>query len=454
MKLRNTLFATAIILVLSLPACVKSTGMTPTPQSQQSPFLSTPVNQPAELYISSTNAFVDSNGTYHLVGEVNNNTNTVINSIDLTVELYDSTGASMLVDETGNITPSVIAHPLLYTLAPGSSSPFDYTFETTNGTPASYNVTITAQQEGSSNSVSLQAENVQLMDDGASWFFLTGKLINTSNQWVHINALAGGILDDAGKLLSANWTSTYATELAPAGDALGRDRTPFEINFPNPGGGTQWRIFQDVNVADNVTDFALNVQVTNSYQDQYGSTHLVGWITNNSSQALDSLVVSGLYSADGTVLDAGDAYVPIPIKPGAAAPFSISTFQSMNRNPNLAPLLASSSAQFDTWFTSPPPSEFVDLIAGNESVEKDGATWIISGNFTNTSGKDLSYVTVAVMVMDAQNKLIAMEYTSISPTGDSILPGDMMAYSITIYLAPSVDTTGFTTATAVVGDVK
>jgi hypothetical protein len=406
------------------------------------------------LAISSTNAFIDSYGTYWVVGEVINNSSKVVTFIELTVKIKDASGISLLKDDNGNITPNAVISPMLYTLAPGESSPFKYSYETSKGTPASYNVTITNQQTGNADRATLKSENVQLVDDGSGWYNLTGELVNTGSQWAHINSLAGAVLDDSNSVLSADWTSTYTTELAPAGDTSGRDRTPFEINFPNPGGATQWEVYPDADVTDSVTDYALGLAVTNSYFDQYGTFHVVGWITNNSDKPLDSLVIAGVHASDKTVLDSSYAFVPIPIKPGEAAPFSISSFSSLNYNPNQAALVSSETAQADPWFTSPTSLEFIDLTASGESGLKDGATWTLEGNVINTSGKNLSGITVVVMVMDAQNNLVAMEYTSISPTGEAIAAGDMNTYSITVYLDPQIDATGFTTTTVVVGDVK
>jgi hypothetical protein len=451
MKLKFALYAAIVLLVIAVPACGKATVTTPT---SQSPNANTPVNPSGQLVIASKNAFVDSNNTYHVVGEVANNGSTVLNSIELTVEIKDASGNSLLKDDNGNSIPNTIAHPLLYTLAPGVSSPFDYTYDTTNGTPVSYNVTITGQQTGNANLATLKEENVQMFDDGSEWFYLTGEVVNTGNHWAHINGLAGAVLDDTNKLLSAGLTSTYSTELAPAGDALGRDRTPFEIKLPILDGSTQWKLYWDADVTNNVTDYPMDMKVTNLYFDQYGSAHLVGWITNNSDKPLDSMVVAGLKSADGTVLDASYAFVPVPMKPGVPVPISISSFNSVDSNPNQASLVKINSAQLDLGNTYPPSNEFIDLTATGETVEKNGATWTFNGSFTNTSGKNLSSATVEVMVMDAQNKLVAMEYTSISPSGEAIAAGDINTYLVPVSLDPAVDATGFTTTTVIVGDVK
>ena len=451
MKLRIAQFAVIAVFTLLMPACVKPTGAIPT---SQVPSLNTPVNPPGELAITSKNAFSDRDGNYRVVGLVVNNTNEVLSSIALAVEIKDESGNSMLKDDNGNRAPSTIIYPLLYTIAPGEASPFIYSFDTTNGVPASYNVTISSHQTGNANRATLQWEKVQIVDDGSGWSYLTGELVNKGSQWAHINSLAGGVVDDSNALLSADWTSTYTTELAPGGDALGRDRTPFEVNFPNPGGATQWKLYWDADIIDNVTDYPLEAITTNLYFDQYGSAHLIGWMTNQSSQVLDSLVIAGLQAADGTVLDSSYAYIPIPIKPGATAPFSVSAFGSVNYNAKQASAVVNASAQADPWFTSPPTSESVELTASNETVQKNGATWIINGSVNNTSGKDLSGATVVVMVMDPQNKLIAMEYASISPAGAAIVAGETYPYSISIMLDPAADSTSFTTTTLVIGDIK
>jgi hypothetical protein len=451
MNIRFALYSTIAILVLSLPACVKQTDMVPT---SQSPSLNTPVKSPGELSISSSNSFVDSYGTYRVVGLVENNTNDVFSAIELSIEIKDEAGNSLLKDDAGSSTPNTLIYPFLYTIAPGEGSPFEYSFDTTGGVPASYDVSIAGKQAGNANRATLQSDKVQNVDDGSGWFYLTGELVNTGNQWAHINSLAGGVMDESNSLLSTDWTSTYTTELAPAGDALGRDRTPFQVNFPNPGGSTQWKLYWDADNIENVVDNPLAITTNNFYFDQYGSAHLVGWITNQSDQTLDSLVIAGLRAADGTVLDSSYAYVPIPVKPGANDPFSISSFGSVDFNANQASRVNTASAQADPWFTTPPTSEQVDLFASDETVQKNGATWIINGSVANSSDKDLSGITVVVMVLDSQNLLVAMEYASISSSGEAIVIGETKPYSITILLDPAADTNSFTTTTLVIGDVK
>jgi len=75
MKQKILLCAVIGVLVLSLNACGGSPVSTPTSQilSTNNNNNNTPAPLPTALTIASTNAFVDSYGTYHVVGEVLNN---------------------------------------------------------------------------------------------------------------------------------------------------------------------------------------------------------------------------------------------------------------------------------------------------------------------------------------------------------------------------------------------
>ena len=84
-------------------------------------------------------------------------------------------------------------------------------------------------------------------------------------------------------------------------------------------------------------------------------------------------------------------------------------------------------------------------------MQKDGATWTISGTATNTSDQELSTATVVISVMDGQNALVATEYTTIFPAGDTIAVGEEDPYSVSISLDPSIDSSGFKINTIVIG---
>jgi hypothetical protein len=453
MKQKIALFSAIVALILATLGCATS-GATPTATSLP-PTVTHPPEPADILSITSTNAFVDSYGTYRVVGEVVNNGSNPVTSVELTVEIKDASGNSLLKDDNGNTVTGATLSPMLYTLAPGEGSPFEYSYDTNNGTPATYNVTVTGQQTGSADRATIKHDNVQLVDDGAGWFYLTGELVNTGTKWAHINSLAGAVQDASSNVLSADWTSTYTTELAPAGDASGRDRTPFEASFPNPGSGaSQWALYWDADNLESVTDYPMAVTLTNGYFDQYGSFHVVGWLENGSTSTLNSLMVAGLYADDNTTLDASYSFIAVPIRASAKVAFNISSFSNVDYNQAEAARLSTYTAQADPWFTYPPVSEPVDLSDIGGAVKKDGATLTFSGNVTNTSGQSLTSFTVVAMVMDASNNLVAVGYTTVYPTGEAIAAGDSNEYSVTVELDPNVDATGFSTSTLVLGEVK
>jgi hypothetical protein len=452
MRPRFALFIFVIFIALTLPACVKPTALT---QTTQPAVLETPATPPGDLVVSNASAFIDNLGTYRVTGLVLNNSSKVINSIELTIEIKDAAGNSLLMDDNGIIEPASTFYPMLYTLAPGEASPFEFSYDTSTGTPATFNVVISGQGTGNTDRAVLQWENVQLVDNGLGLYYLTGKIINTGSRWAHIQGLAGGVLDDSNNLLSANLATTYTTELAPAGDPNGFDRTPFEITFPIPGGSTKWQLYLDADATDIVTNYPLEMKITSTYFDQEGSANIVGWVTNNSTQTLMvSHMVGGLYAGDGTVLDAGNSIVPVPVKPGESAPFSISEFGLVNHDSNQIALVQTCSAQYDPYFTFPSSFESVDLTAVPDPIQQDNATWIFSGTVTNSSGRNLSGITVTAMIMDSQNKLVAMGYTSIIPTADAISADESNTYYITINMDPSADATSYSSQIKVIGYLK
>jgi hypothetical protein len=409
-----------------------------------------------EVDIVSTFAFTDQWGWYNVAGEIRNNTDTVLTSIELTIEIRDASGISLLKDDNGGAVESLAFSPLLYTLVPGQYAPFSYSFDTSAGTPASYAVAVTGHTTGQADRADVIVENAEMVDDGSGTFTLSGVLVNQSSGWAHINSLAGAGLDANSQVLTADWTATYATELAPAGDASGRDRTPFSVEFPVPvdAAATGWAVYTDADIVDAPTDYALAVNITNRYFDGWDSYHVVGTLTNNSPERLHTLIVGGLYAGDGTALDAAWSFIPVFVEPGATIPFDMSSFGSVNWSTKQASRVDSATVQVDPWSTYSSSWEVVALTASNEQVVKDGADWTFVGSVTNNSGQALSGATVIVAVYDAQGNLVATSYSYISPDGDAIANGQTSAYEVGIYLDPAADTTGYTTQTIVQGDVK
>ena len=421
------------------------------PASSQLSVANTPVR--GSLDVTSTGAFTDQFDVYHVVGAIQNNTTSAQTGIELSVEIKDAAGNSLIV-QGGNTLPNAVFSPILTTLAPGETSPFDYAYDLSNGTPATYSVSTTAYQSGAVNRAMLNAENIQLVDDNKGTLYLTGNLVNTGNRWVSIHSLAGAVVGGSENPLAAGSSFVHLGMLAPAGDSEQRDRTPFVISIPSPGPGqVDWRIYWDADLADAPPDYAIGVNFTNTYYDQEGSYHIVGYVTNNTSEALAPLLVAGLSAEDGTVLDAAYSFHAITVEPGEGVPFDLSYFGSVNSNPTESARVRNFTVQVDPARTKPPTAQPVDLTAIGEQTEKNGAVWTFTGDVTNTTNNNLSGVTVIVAIKDAQDNLVATNSTYVLPVGENITPGATVSYKVSVALDPTIDSSNFNTATIVRGDV-
>jgi len=436
-------------LLVFLAAC----GTAKRVSSAQPLIANTPLPSSGSLSITSTNAFTDQFGSYHVVGAVKNSMASALTALQLTIVIKDASGNSLLKNDSGAVVPSLVFSPMLPILGPGETSPFDFSYDTRKGKPANYTVKIAGYQSGKVDRAPLQVGNPQITDDQKGTLYLSGKLINTNKQWVHINALAGSVVDAGEAPLSAGSSFIFDTELAPAGDSQQRDQTPFVISFPSPGAGqVNWRIYWDANLDQAPADYATDLAFTNSYFDQNGNYHIVGYLTNKASTALNPLLIAGLYVQDGTVLDAAYSFLTSPVDPGKRIPFDLSYFGSVNSNKAQASRMRTFTVQVDPARTKVPDTQSVELAASGVQIRKDGAVWAFSGAATNNTGKTLSGATVIVTVTDAQNNLVAVVSSNVLPSSGSYSPGSGISYQLVASLDPTVDSSGFKTTTMVIGD--
>jgi len=444
---------TVYALFAGLPFFLAACGITKLINPAQPLVANTPLPSSGSLSITSTNAFTDQFGSYHVVGAVHNSTAGPLTAIQLTIAIKDAAGNSLLKNDSGAPVPNLVFSPMLSSLAPGESSPFDYSYDTRKGTPANYAVKIIGYQSGQVDRAALKVVNPQIADDQKGTLYLSGKLTNTGSQWVHINALAGAVVGSGEAPLSAGSSFIFDSELAPSGDANQRDQTPFVISFPSPGAGqVDWRIYWDANLASAPADYSTDLAFTNSYFDQNGAYHIVGYVTNKTTTTMNPLLVAGLYAQDGTVLDAAYSFLTAPVEPGKNIPFDLSYFGSVNSNKAQASRVRTFSVQVDPARTKVPDGPSAALAPSDVRIQKDGAVWTFSGAATNSTGKDLSGATVIVSIMDAQNNLVAVVSSNVLPSSGSYSPGSGISYQLVAALDPTVDATGFKATTMVIGN--
>ncbi len=445
---RNLLITIALLAVMILASACGGGPAAPAAAPAATP-------PEGKLTVTSSSAFIDQFGSYHVVGSVTNGTNSSLTSIELSFAVKDAAGNSLLKDSQGTLEPNRVLPVMLDNLAPGEVSPFDFTYDLANGAPASYSVTVAGYQSVKTQRAALKVENVQLTDDKKGSLYLTGRLVNSASQWVRVNSLAGAVVGGSENPLSAGASFIHVTLLAPAGDPGQRDQTPFVVSFPSPGSGqTDWRLYLDADQAEAPTEYPVDVNFTNSYFDQSGAYHIVGFVTNKSNDVINPLLVAGLYAEDGTVLDSAYTFYSVTVQPGNNLPFDMSYFGSVNTIPEQAARVRTFTVQADPARTQPPEAQSVELTAAEDRVEHDGSVWKFTGSVTNTAAQNLSGATVIVSIYDGQKNLVATNSAYLLPTGSAITPGDVVRYAVSVNLDPTVDSGDFQTATMVIGDIS
>jgi len=466
------LIAALMALTLAILAC--GGGTTPTTVPTAAPITEAPTTEAptteastkaavasGDVEIVSLSTYKDTSGYFHVVGEIHNGTAKALTSIELTIKIKDAGGKSLLKDDSDKVVDSLTFSPLVSTLGPDESSPFDYYLSSDAGTPADKDccqVTVTGQETGQVNRADVQVENGEMTTDSDGNIHLTGELVNKGSSPAQLNSLAGAALDADGKVVAANWSTTVTRYLAPTGDSGGRDRTPFHINLDGKVDNVKdQKIFIDADQAQPAAATNMKVEIVRGYFDGTGSYHLIGLLTNNGKDTMNVSVVGGLYAKDGTVLDADTFSVPIYLEAGQTIPYDLAYFGSVSKNADEGKRIDSYTVQVDPYWTYPSTSQVVALkTSSDDGGNVADGNWTLKGDVTNTSGQALSSITVLTGLYDAGGKLVASGWTSISPAEgkDSLAKGEKGSFELTIYLDSQLDTTGLKFKTFVQGSVK
>jgi len=428
----------------------------PTATSTPLPPTATPQ---AGLHVVNFTTYKDSSGSFHVVGELKNSDKKILTQMELTIEIKDASGTSLLKDNNDKAVDSLTFSPMLSNLAPDESSPFDYTLDAGAGTPDAKSVMVTATGQNTSDvtRAAVQIQNAQMVASGEDSYLVSGEIVNKSDKPVEIRDLAAALVDNKSQIISADYSVDYAIYLQPTGDQNKLDTTPFYLRVNNPGTKpADFKTYLDVQEVDQPDSYAVKIDITNNYFDDSGAFHIVGNITNKSTDILTTQIVAGLYDKDGVVLDAYSTSSPVNLAVGEVIPYDISNFPNVNGNQSEANRLDHFTVQIDDYFTFPSSIETVPLKSTNDKTAKNepNTEWTVTGQVANNSSKNLSSVIVMVGVYDDKGNPVAVNYDYISPSGDSIAPGDVNSYKIVVVLDPKAEPTGYTVKTLVKGEVK
>ena len=420
-----------------------------------------PLNTSGKLDLLGLSSYMDSSQSFHVVGLFSNGTNQPVKGVELTLGLTDSTGLSVLKDSNNQLTDTVTVNPMLDNIGAGQSSPFDYHLTVATGVDTTgwkFKLDVTKNNPGDVSTADVQVTNDQTSVDSSGTVYLTGELVNKTNQPVQINELAAAMLNGPDKPVAAGTLLAGTRILQATGDAQGSDRTPFVIDVSGPVlTGTTPAYYVDA-VPATATDAAtandIHLQLANTFVDGTNNVHVVASVTNSGTETVTVRVVAGLYEKDGKVLDASNEDVALYLAAGDTDPVGFSFFPSVNGNNAAIAKLDTYSVQIDPFWTFPTTSSIVNLQATNVITSSLGAgsgEATIKGTVTNTTKKNLANASVVVAVLDPGGKLIATDYTVASPQSGAWTPGQKVDFQITIQLPASVDPGAVTFLTKVQG---
>jgi hypothetical protein len=449
MRFKTLIFLTLVTFLLA--SCQPTTTDSTTTET------TTPSPTPAtELTIESTSSSLEADGTYTVVGLVANHTAEAVTGVILRMRILDEDGASLLNDGRGNSLPSTAFSPLIVTLAPGESTPFIYIARFETAQPETFEVTVDSSTPLILYRPAVQVDHTALAVDDQGWVHLSGEIINLDTQPVLLMGLAGAVQNAAGNLVSAENADTFTTYLAASGDANGLDRTPFAIALRMPAGASaeDFRVFPDPVTTAPASITGLRIEEVHSYQDINGQLHICGWLVSDLNQTTGAILVAGIYSESGEVLDAHWDFSPAYSLPGARIPFSLSGFSSLEASPELTMQVNSVTVQLDLGNTSLASIQLQPLDPQIESVEQEPGIFRVSGSAVNSSSSPLALASVLIWAEDADGNLAGVVSGFLTPEDGSYDPGESIPFTLDCYLDAAADPAALVLHAYMLGEVR
>lgn len=415
-----------------------------------------PLEKSKDVVVTDVFGYQDTGGFftyYHLVGNIYNGADTAVTNIELTISIKDASGKTLLKDDSDNPADTVTINPLLWTIQPGQSAPFAYSFSLDEGKPESYQASIAKFVPADAKEVKVEVQNDQMLKGDDGTVYIVGELVNLGNTAVELNTMAGAALDGNQHVVAANSYAAAAGYLAPAGDASGSDRSAFRISMSGPAPTAKtWAVYLDAEPARTEKASKLELSEPTTYLDEDGYVHLVGSVTNKAEETVEVMLLAGLYAADGAVLDADSTYLPYALEPGQSVPYHFNSFRGVDNVLGQSNKLGQAKVRVISALSN--NYEHVSLETRHNTQEQTGGSWHFSGEAVNNSGKQLSWATVVIAVYDQQGKLMATVDSDVYGQNGGIEPQEATAYQIDLEMPATIDPAKVTIKTYVQGLVN
>jgi hypothetical protein len=391
----------------------------PSPVVKTTPFL--------DIEILQTNLVSDTLSNAVVVGLIKNNSDRIVENLLVEVGVFDADGTVLLSEKIPT---------LLNTLAPGELSPFLFrTFKDIQGvdhiTSRLFDYRIGNVERGE---LEIRGAHVEIDDHNA--VHITGELYNGSFDPIFISSLAASITDANGSLMAADIQSASSQYLEPG------ENGPFRVtilglkteakNIFDPA------IYIDAQVVPPQGFFDLTLHGPFAYNEDPGSFHLVGEITNNSPESVNVCLIAGIYNSKGYVLDTSTVNLPVSsISPDETLPFDFDLWGPMSFKKTIQVEADRFSVQWEPCKNTRDIKQYVNLENKLITQQFKADQGLFSGEIINNSGFD---VLSAVVIVSLQNittgEINAMDYANIH---QEIKPGGSIQYEIKLSVPQDIN---------------
>jgi hypothetical protein len=381
-----------------------------------------------ELGIDQVSGWADESGYWVVSGLVINKMDRAVDNVEIEVEIFDANDQSLYKETT---------YTSLWTLAPGETSPFSLSIYEELANPDHFVATIVGNGSADVDRGQVAIENTYTQTDEYGTMHITGEVVNTGDQPVIVENLAGALFDEAGELLSG-YSYSYKIQYIEPGD-----RSPFMVNLyiPPDTDPATFELYVAANVTQAIPVYDLQITQENvDYIDAYGSYHLVGEVANGGNEPLSFSIYGVLKNAEGQILDFSSGYIAFyGIQPGESIPFDIAGWSVVNYQDNFFDENTglTYSIAIDPYSIWEGGTDYETLSSKDVAGTFDGYSAKYTGTVVNSTNTEYSSVVVQVALYDkATNQVVAVNYTYLSET----LPvNGEGAYEMYIYLPSDFD---------------
>lgn len=382
---------------------------------------------PNRVPVLNVHWFKDSRGAWRVMGEIVNKSNQVIASLETGVETRTK------FDRPADQGEDIAAYPLY--LKPGEKAPFVAWIDRDIPNLDHFEVEVAdcaVAEEAQRSHVDIRSDHLAVNSAGQAE--ITAMLVNPGAQTVLVNGLMAAVYDHKGNLISADYARVTPRYLSP-GESGAMSAT---LELP-PGAAaavSSYRPFMDVLAQDAAAapplDPAKDVQILSHYRDAGGQFHLLGQVTNSSSEPVMTTIQASVFSADRSkLLDAGQYATWLPLAPGQTLPFDISDWGILNHLPEAltgAEANINISLRLEPFLSWNSSSPALNLSLLNSTLSIDNDIAIFNGQVKNDTGKGItSGMVLMVVKQKPDGKIVAVGNAHLSIT-DSAAPGTVMDY--------------------------